>query len=91
MFYVWNNSLELRRALSDFLIDKKEDDELLIPDLMKINSESDKNTKQYKLMAEFWEKYPEFRNYFSEKCKEWQELIEAKSWLLSRHPRWLGR
>lgn len=76
MFYVWNNSLELRRALSNFLIDKKEGNELLIPDLMKITTESDKNTKQYKLMAEFWEKYPEFRNYFSEKCKEGFEVIE---------------
>ena len=76
MFYVWNNSLELRRALSDFLVDKKEGDELLIPDLMKINSESDKNSKQYKLMSEFWEKHPEFKNYFSEKCKEAFEVIE---------------
>jgi len=80
MFYAWNNSLELRRTLSDFLIQKRMGNDLLDPDLMEIKyskkKENQEESNLQTVMAEFWKKYPEYKTYFSGKCKEAFDVIE---------------
>ena len=75
MFDVWNNSMDLKMAMSKFLTTKKvSDDKMLMPDLMSIHK--DKSQTQRNLMQQFWAQNPKLREEFSEKCKDSFDKVE---------------
>lgn len=79
MFDAWNNSMDLKVAMSEFLTGKKSVDEMLMPDLMSIHTlkiKKDETQMQRNLMQEFWAKHPSLRGEFSNRCKDSFDKIE---------------
>ena len=79
MFDVWNNSMDLKVAMSEFLTGKKSVDEMLIPDLMSIHTlkiRKDETQMQRSLMQQFWAKHPKLREEFSNRCKDSFDRVE---------------
>lgn len=79
MFDAWNNSIDLKMAMSEFLTGKKTADEMLMPDLMSIHTlkiKKDETQMQKSLMQEFWAKHPALKGEFSNRCKDSFDKVE---------------
>ena len=79
MFDAWNNSIDLKMAMSEFLTGKKTADEMLMPDLMSIHTlkiKKDETQMQKSLMQEFWTKHPALKGEFSNRCKDSFDKVE---------------
>lgn len=74
MYYAWNESFELRKAMSEYLATHSFNKKLLMPDLL--NLEGQNNEKHIKTqflsqrMKDFWALNPELRDLFSKKVSE---------------------
>lgn len=82
MYYVWNNSLDLRRTLSEFLLKHSAGNDLLKPDFVKLKysqeqkPETPQRETQGSLMKRFWAENPELKEDFAQKCSDAFDIVE---------------